>query len=409
MTDPAVTIADDLLSETASQDPHSLLTPLRERDPVHWSDAHRAWLLTSYEDVNAAFSDARLSSDRVRPLLERQRHTAPSDSDRILGLMRDWMVVSDPPAHTRLRRPAAGAFRQQRIISMGDRIRALVDDILAAFVREGRQEVIAHLAYVLPATVIAEMLGAPAEDRERFRSWSDELALVAFGTGGEVRGDRHQRALRGLEEMEGYFRRLVGERRRRPADDMLSTMMLGADGDALSDDELVGMCTLLLFAGHETTTNAIANGLLALLRHPDQLERLRREPEGINVAVEELLRYDGPIKVLQRWVAEDLELRGHAIRAGERVFLILAGANHDPKVFPEPHRLDLTRRPNPHLAFGKGVHACIGAHLARIETRIAIEQIVTTLPGLRLRPGELHWKPTLASRALESLPVAYDS
>ncbi|MQA12669.1 MAG: cytochrome P450 [Pseudonocardiaceae bacterium] len=403
-------IADDLLAPAASADPHRVLATLREQDPVHWSATHRAWLVTRYDDVAAALGNKALSSDRVRPLLEARKSHDASASDRIRELLSEWMVVTDPPAHTRLRRLAGRAFKQQQISAMGERIERLVDSLLDEFVAGGHTDLIAHVAYPLPATVIAEMLGAPAGDRDRFRHWSDELALVAFGTGGQARPDRHERALRGLEELFDYLRSLVELRRTQPGDDMLSAMMVDdSSGEMLTEDELVGMCALLLFAGHETTTNSIANGVLALLEHPEQLALLRREPETITTAVEELLRFDGPIKVLNRWVVEDFDLRGRSIRSGERVYLVIAAANRDPARFAEPDRPDLSRNPNPHIAFGRGIHACIGAQLARLETRIALAEVVERLPGLRLDDGRPEWKASLASRSLTELTVAHDA
>ncbi|TQM01872.1 cytochrome P450 [Pseudonocardia kunmingensis] len=406
----SVAIDDDLLTAEATADPYPLFARLREQDPVRWSARHRAWLLTRYDDVSAAFQNKALSNDRVRPLLAARRERGeptrePTAADRVLELIGEWMVVSDPPAHTRLRRLAAGAFKGQRISAMGEQITALVDELVESF---AGGDLISEIAYPLPATVIATMLGAPAADRDRFREWSDELALVAFGTGGDARAERHERALRGLREMDAYFRELIALRRREPAEDMLTALMAAdgdsAAGDRLSDDELVSMCALLLFAGHETTTNSIANGVLALLRHPGQLARLRADPELIAPAVEELLRFDGPIKVLNRWVVAETEIRGRRISPGERVHLVLASANRDPEKFADPDTLDLARRPNPQIAFGKGIHACIGAQLARMETRIAVARIVERLPGLALA-AEPRWKPSLASRSLEELRV----
>ena len=404
-------VTDDLLGAAAAADPYPIYAELREHAPVHWSERHRAWLVTRYADVAAAFADKALSNDRVRPLLERRRAEGkpdlpPSASERVLAMLADWMVVTDPPAHTRLRTLAAGAFKGQRISAMDDRITALVDELLDGVVdRAGPLDLIAEVAYPLPATVIATMLGTPPDDRDRFRDWSDELALVAFGAGGEARAERHERALAGLREMDGYFRELVAARRAEPGEDMLSALIAGREGtDALSDDELVGMCALLLFAGHETTTNSIANGVLALLRHPDQTARLRAEPELRSTAVEELLRYDGPIKVLNRWVVAPTTLGGAEISPGERVHLVLGAANRDPERFDAPDTLDLGRSPNPHVAFGKGIHACIGAQLARAETRIALARIVERMPGLTLA-AEPEWKDALASRAMESLWV----
>lgn len=403
----------DLLTPAAGADPYALFATLRAEDPVHWSDTHRAWLLTRYDDVSAAFQNKAFSNDRVRPVLARRQASTeptsagPSASDRVLGLLTGWMVVNDPPVHTRLRKLAAGAFKGQRIAAMGEQITAIVDEHIDAFLAgSGPQDLVSEVAYPLPATVIATMLGAPAGDRDRFREWSDELALVAFGTGGAARADRHERALRGLQEMDGYFRALVARRRAEPGEDMLSALMAREDEDLLTDDELVAMCALLLFAGHETTTNSIANATLALLRHPEQLARLRADPELLAPAVEELLRFDGPIKVINRWVVADTVVGGRAISAGQRVHLVLASADRDPAKFTDPDVLDLARSPNPHIAFGKGIHACIGAQLARMETRIAVGRIVERLPGLAL-VEEPVWKDALASRSMESLVVRH--
>ncbi|MGW4487787.1 cytochrome P450 [Amycolatopsis sp. NPDC004368] len=398
----------DLLAPAASADPYPVLAALREADPVHWSEKHRAWLFTRYEDVSAAFQNKAFSSDRVRPLLAARAERPEQPATAVLGLMADWMVVSDPPAHTRLRKLAAGAFKGQGIARMDGMITRIVDEHIDAFLRgPGTQDLIEHIAYPLPTTVIATMLGAPPEDRDRFREWSDELALVAFGAGGQARADRHERALRGLREMDAYLRVLIERRRSDPGEDMLSALMAhDGDADHLSDDELVAMCALLLFAGHETTTNSIANSLLALLRRPADLDRLRRQPELIGPAVEELLRFDGPIKVLIRWVVAETEVGGRKIVPGERVHLVLAAANRDPAKFTDPDALDLGRAPNPHLAFGKGIHACIGAQLARMETRIAVSRILAKLPDLALA-GDPQWKVSLASRAMEALPVTH--
>ncbi|MEV0067492.1 cytochrome P450 [Amycolatopsis sp. NPDC050768] len=403
-------VPDDLLEPSASADPYPVLRELRAADPVHWSEKHRAWLLTRYEDVSAAFQNKAFSSDRVRPLLaaRAERPDQPEATTAVLALMASWMVVSDPPAHTRLRKLAAGAFKGQGIARMDGMITRIVDEHIDGFLRgSGPQDLIEHIAYPLPTTVIATMLGAAPEDRDRFREWSDELALVAFGAGGTARAERHERALRGLREMDSYIRELIAKRRTDPGEDMLSALMAhDGDADHLSDDELVAMCALLLFAGHETTTNSIANSLLALLRRPDQLDRLRQDPALIGPAVEELLRFDGPIKVLIRWVVAETEVGGRTIAPGERVHLVLAAANRDPAKFTDPDALDLGRAPNPHLAFGKGIHACIGAQLARMETRIAVGRILARMPELALA-RDPQWKASLASRAMETLPVTH--
>lgn len=417
-------LRDDLLDPAASAHPFPVYAALRERDPVHFSEAHQAWLLTRYDDVSSAFQNKAFSSDRVKPLLksgsdgatgtrERSRSSRSEESKKVLALMADWMVVSDPPVHTRLRKLASGVFKAQRIALMDRGIYGLVDELLDDFVAApgddgtGAKDLVEGLAYPLPATVIATMLGAPVTDRDLFREWSDELALVAFGAGGDDRAERHERALRGLDEMAAYFRDLIAVRRADPGEDMLSELLKPTDGDRLDDTEIVGMCALLLFAGHETTTNSIANSVHTLLNHPEQLARLRAEPDLINHAVEELLRFDGPIKVLNRWVVADTEAGGRPIRAGERVHLVLGAANHDPNKFDRPEQLDLGRQPNAHMAFGRGIHACMGAQLARLETRIAVGRVIERLPGLTLA-AEPEWRDILASRSMHRLMVTHD-
>ncbi len=405
----------DLLSPAATADPYAVMAALREAAPAVWSQRHQAWVIARYTDVESALTDKRLSSDRVSKVLERSRaEDAPgteSSASQILGLMKSWMVVSDPPAHTRLRKLAAGAFKGQRISLMGEAIQTRCDAIIDEFIASGERDLIHHVAYPLPAAVIAEMMGVPLEDQDRFRAWSDELALVAFGAGGSARDDRHDRALRGLEEMFAYLQGLVDAARATPGEDMISALAAPVeDGDRLDDQELLSMLALLLFAGHETTINATANGVLALLRHPDQMAMVREDPDIANKAVEEVLRLDGPIKVLVRWVTEDLELDGVTVPAGDRAFLALAGANHDPDYFPDAHTLDVTRHPNRHVAFGRGIHACIGAQLARLEMRHMIATITQRLPGLRLADeSALSHTPSLASRALKDLPVLHDA
>ncbi|MFF4357590.1 cytochrome P450 [Streptomyces sp. NPDC001604] len=399
----------DLRGESASRDPYAVYDALRARGPVVLSSVHRAWLITSHAAVADAYTRPELSSDRIGPMIDAGHVGLGADSLSVLSLMRDWMVVSDPPAHTRLRRVAAAAFKRQRIGLMADRIRDRVDELLDAFVRSGESDLIEHVAHPLPASLIAELLGAPAADRDRFRHWSDNLALVAFGAGGEAQEERHARALSGLESMFTYFRGLLEQARSVSGDTMLSVLAAAQpDGERLTDDEILSMCALLLFAGHETTINSISNGILALLRHPDQLQQLKADPSLMAGAVEEMLRYDGPVKLVVRWVNRDLELGGQTLRTGDRTYLVNSAANRDPSVFASPASFDIRRSPNPHLAFGRGVHACIGAQLARLEMRVAIERILERLPGLRL-DGEPQWLPSLASRAMRELRVVHDA
>jgi cytochrome P450 len=396
----------DLLGRGLTDRPHERWAWLREWDPVSWDESQKAWLVTRYDDVLLGLADPGLSSDRINPLIEllppeRRAALAP-----MLSVMRDWMVVTDPPAHTRLRHLANAAFRQQRIATMKTWIGEIVDDLIDEFVRRGGTDFVTGVAYPMPATVIARMLGAPATDRDLFQKWSDELALVAFGAGGDARRDRHQRALRGVGELQDYLRDLIGRLRRDPGDDMISSLLAEAGG--LSEQELLSLCSLILFAGHETTTNLLCNAVVALSAYPDQVELLRENPDLTASAVEEVLRHEGPIKILVRWVAEGMTLRGQHIRAGDRVYLVLQSANRDGAVFDEPDRFDIRRPTQPaHVAFGRGAHACLGAQLARLEARVALPKILERLPGLRVA-GEVGWKPNIASRAVNALAVEYD-
>jgi cytochrome P450 len=407
-------VPDDLLAPEVIVDPYPAFRALREADPVHWSERHRAWLITRFDDCSRSLSAYKeLSSDRVKPLLEVMSEERRAQAGPVYDMLADWMVVSDPPQHRRLRRLAAGAFNPRRVAAREQRIGQLVDQLLDRFVAEGHSDLIADFTYPLPATVIAELIGAPEEDTHRFRDWSSSLAHVAFGVGGDDRGERHAIATQGLEQMFEYFGELIERRREEPGEDMISDLLAGdEDGERLDDHEIKSMCALMLFAGHETTTSTIASAMLVLIQNPGQMELLRSDPDGLAAgAAEEALRYEGAIKVLHRWVAEDFELQGTKIEAGQRVFVLPAAANRDPRKFEDPETVDITRSPNPHIAFGRGIHACIGAQLARLEMRIAIAALVKRLPGLRLAvdPAELRWAPSLASRGLEAMPVEHDA
>jgi cytochrome P450 len=398
----------DLRTSEVSRDPYPVFAQIRRDSGVSFSEAHRAWLVTEHALVAAGYTAKQLSSDRIRPLMDRAESPGSSTARPVLEMMRDWMVVSDPPSHTRLRKVAAAAFKRQQIAIMGEQVTARVDSLIDDFIANGEQDIIEHIAHPLPGSIIAKLLGAPPSDQDRFREWSDELALVAFGAGGEAQDDRHSRALRGLEEMVDYFRGLMEAARRADDNSIMSVLLQPSpSGELLTDEEVLSMCALLLFAGHETTINSIANGVLALLQHPDQMAKLIADPSLMATAVEEMLRYDGPIKLVIRYVVDDLELGGQHIKAGERVYLVNAAANRDPAVFADPDVLDITRKPNSHLAFGRGVHACIGAQLARLEMRIAVEKIVVRLPGLALATSDVEWQPSLSSRSMRELRVSH--
>jgi len=375
--------AVDWLSQAFLSDPYSHYKALRESDPVHWDETRGSWLLTRYDQVAAALrDDDNLSAEQ-----------GPAFS----------MLVTDPPDHTRLRSLVSKAFTARTVQQLGGRIHQIVDELLDAVAPRGEMEVIADLAYPLPITVIAELIGVEPERRDFFRRASQNIA-VALGpiTDPSVA----MSAFEGRTELLQYFDELIAKRRADPREDLISALLAAEErGDFLSHQELLGMLLLLLVGGHETTVNLIANGLLALLRNRDQLELLGTEDGIEKRAVEELLRYDSPVQYSGRIVRNDFEMGGETIRAGDGVRIIVGSANRDPAIFAEPDTLDLQRDPCPHLAFGSGIHFCLGAQLARLEGQIAISAAVRRFPALRLASADLRWRPAPVLRGLEALPV----
>jgi cytochrome P450 len=395
----------DLLTAEALRDPYPLLAGMRERDPVSFSERYGGWMITGYEACSAAHTDRRISSDRVGPALRRLQEQG--GDERLLATLQvlaDWMVFKDGREHRRLRDLVQRAFTPRTVARMRQRVVQITDELLDALPGGGEVDLVAHFAGPLPATVIADMLGAPTSDRDRFRAWSQDLVSLVFAGHGDE--GRHARAAAGMAELVASLEALVARKRAEPGEDLVS-LVVGADvgEDALGDHEVVAMCTLLLFAGSETTANLIASGLLGLLRHPDQLERLRGQPALAPSAVEELLRYDGPARMSPRVVADELDLHGHTLRRGERAYLVLAAANRDPEQFAAPDALDIGREPNAHLGFGLGRHYCLGASLARLEAAIVIPRVLERLPDLALAREQLDYAPFLISRALTALPV----
>jgi cytochrome P450 len=386
--------------------PYPLYRQLREQDPIHWSPLLEAWILTRYDDVLEVLKHPRFSADRrrarnrfVQQAMEQQQQAGPFAQAQT-------MLSSDPPEHTRLRGLVSKAFTFKAIEALRPRIQEIVDDLLERVQDKGRMDAIWDLGYPLPVIVIAEMLGVPPEQRDTFKRWSDDI--VATLGGPLVAPEVQERGRQSVEEMGAYFRGVIADRRKQPKDDLLSGLIAAEErGGALSEEELLATCILLLAAGNETTTNLIGNGTLALLRHPDQFALLREQPELAEPAVEEFLRYDGPVQGTARVAMEDIEIGGQTIQEGQLAFTMLAAADRDPAVFADPDALDITRKENRHIAFGYGIHFCLGAPLARAEAQIAFATMLRRLPELRLDAGEPQWGGTFILRGLKSLPVAW--
>ena len=397
-----------LLCAEAVRDPARFFARLREQRPLSWNECHRAWVVTRHADIVAALRSPRLTAERIRPFRARIDPPAGSVLDRSLAVLERWLVFKDPPDHERLRRLVSRAFTPPVVRGRAEQIAAVVDGLLddveeAAGRGSAAVDLVERFAYPLPAVVIAEMLGVPPGDRDLFKAWSDQITTMVFGA--HDRPDRFAVGAGGLCELADYLADLVGHYERHPADNLLTLLLAREGDDVLTREELVATGTLLLFAGHETTTNLIANGILALLRAPDEAARLRRDPALLASAVEEFIRYDGPAKATMRLVARDHDVAGARWRQGERVLLMHCAGNRDPAEFPRPDVLDVARHPNPHLGFGFGAHFCLGAPLARLEAAGAIGGLLARFPALALANEPLDWHPTVLSRALVRLPV----
>jgi cytochrome P450 len=380
--------------------PYPMYHRLRAEDPVHHSPLG-FWVLTRYEDVVAALRDPRLAKEAIAGFIA-ARFGAPVPQ---MGLS---MLDRDPPDHTRLRSLVSKAFTPRVVETLRPHIQQIVNGLVDAVQEDGSMDLIEQFAYPLPVIVICEMLGVPVEDHERFKGWGLDIARGLDAILLPPDSDVGRRAVAGRHALAGYFRALIAERRAAPRADMLSALIAAEEaGDKLSEDELLATCTLLLVAGHETTVNLIGNGTLALLRHPEQLRRLRENPGLIGTAVEELLRYDGPVQRTARIPSADVTIDGHTIAKGEMVMPFIGAADRDPAQFPEPDRLDLGRTDNRHIAFGWGIHFCLGAPLARVEGQIAINTLLQRLPKLRLDTDKPEFRQSLTLRGLRTLPVRY--
>ncbi|HEY9532768.1 MAG TPA: cytochrome P450 [Burkholderiales bacterium] len=378
---------------------------MRDEDPAHWSPLLKAWVLTRYDDVKRACLDtAGMSSDRLRPFFA----TLPSEeAARIAELIRyltRWMVFRDPPEHTRLRRLAGKVFNVRSIHALRPRIEALTTELLGALRGRAEFDFIGEFAGPLPARVIMDMLGVPSGELARLKRLSDELAL--FIGSARDSADKYGRAEAATHEMAELFRKLIFERRRRPQAGLLTELVhVEEAGERLTEDELVATCVLLLFAGHETTTHHIANGLRALLQFPEELRALRENPTLAAAAVEELLRYDGPIGAQVRIVQAPQTLHGKDLKIGERVFLLMNAANRDPRAFRDPDRVDLRREGVPHLTFGFGAHICLGFPLARLEGQIALPAVLRRWRRLEIAAPRLEWLDSMVLRGMKAMPV----
>lgn len=392
-----------LLDPAVLANPYPLFHRLRTEDPVHWDPFLHAWVVTRYRDVVTVLH--QYSAART-PTPEQLTAIGLSSLNPIAGMMVKQMLFLDPPDHTRLRSLASQAFTPHRVEVLRAHIREITNRLLDNVESKGCMDVIADLAEPLPCIVTAEMLGVPVEDYQQLKVWSQDFAEMLGNF--QHNPDRAPRILKSVLDMSAYFRSAIREQRRHPRNGLVSSLMNAQiDGDCLTEEEVIANSIVTMVGGQETTTNLIGNGVLALLRNPDQLEKLRSDLSLISPAVEEFLRYESPSQHTARLAPEDTILGGKRIRKRQAVIAVMAAGNRDPERFPDPDRLDITRTDNRHLAFGWAAHFCFGAALARIEGQTAFEMMLRRLSNWTFDPAPLVWRTNLGLRGLTKLPIRF--
>jgi len=411
MLSTSASVLDELLvSQEFMEDPYPLLHRLRQEDPVHWSDAIGGWILTRYDDMVTTFKDTSHYSNEGR--LGKAVAYLPAESRAEFKTFEDHydqksLIHSDPPDHTRFRGLITKAFTPRVVEAMRPRMQEIVNELLDRVQPSGQMDVIQDLAIPLPVTVLSEIMGVPKSDVHLFKGWADDL--LAFQGVNKPAVEILRRSQNAIVGIRAYLGELLKEKRRRPGEDLLSQLAAAeSEGDKLSERELLNSCITLLVAGHETTTSLIGNGLYSLLRYSDQWQLLQENPSLLTSAMEEMLRYESPVARQPRLMKQDAEMGGKQLREGEMVFQMLNAANRDPAYFDDPDRFDIRRERNRHIAFGLGIHFCVGATLARTEGQIVFSTLMERLPNIRLVSGEPNWdlhKPN--SRMLKTLPVRF--
>ena len=422
----------NLQREEIRANPYPFYEQLRKYDPIHWDEEMGFWVFTRYAEIDSLYTDERFS--RAQGLMRNFQRLSEAERQIVEPVYHSFsktVFYADPPYHTHLRGLMNHAFTPRRVERLRPYIQSVVNELLDAACRKaGMVDVIHDLAYPLPVMVIAELLGLPASDRDRFKQWSDDLFAI-LGTVRQKPAHLLERATHSLDEMTAYVKELSRKRRDEPQDDLLTALLSVTEDDSLAcpyphdssgqavgqlirdrdasstltGEELVSNINILLSTGHETTTHLIGNGILALLQHPDQMERLQTQPELLTSAIEEILRYDSPVQITYRSALEDAEIKGKRIHKGDLVNTILGAANRDPERFSNPDHFDITRNEGRHLAFGIGIHFCIGAPLVRLEAEVIFETILRRFPRLTLAAENLEWQEHPIFRGLKSLPV----
>jgi cytochrome P450 len=404
--DPLVEITNEFLSN-----PHPTFAKMRSEAPIFWSNAGQYWIVTRYAEAKEILGSLKFQKNVQRwqqtdPLIEKfpeMREVSESH--------KHWMLNMDPPDHSRLRALLNKAFTPLMVSQMRSHIQDIANDLIDRIEARGEVDAISEYTFPLPIIVIAEMMGIPHSDRDKFKEWSHAIVSTTAPSGIPAPGgdlSKLRMNIAAHQELVRYFKPIVEERRKTPREDLISVLVHAEeDGHKLSEEELLANLILLLVAGHETTTNLIANGIYSLLTHPDQLLLLKEKPELIESAVYEILRFEGPIQLVRRLAGEDIELGGQHIKKGDMVVVMLGACNRDPNEFENPDKFDITRFGKKHLAFSHGIHRCIGGHLAEAEGQIALQTIFTRLPDLRLKTDKVKWCLPFELHGLKELPVVF--
>ena len=392
-----------LYNQQVLANPYPLYHRLRTEDPIHWDPFLHAWVVTRYCDVTKVLQSF---SAKCAPSPERLIEMGVTAMQPIGDVLQRQILFMDPPDHTRLRALCTVAFTPHRVTALRSHIREIVDGLLRPVLKRGYMEVIAEFADPLPAIVTAEMLGLPPSDHRQLKSWSAKFAAILGNF--QHNPDRLPDMLRSLDEMCTYFRDTIREERRNPKDGLIQALLSAElDGQVLSEDAVIANCILLMVGGQETTPNLIGNGVLSLLRNPDQLQLLRGNPQLVPSAIEELLRYDAPSQHTTRLATSNVIIGDSQIRSGHSVIAVIGAANRDPQRFPDPDRLDITRKDNKHLSFGAGGHFCFGAPLARMEGEIAFTTLLRLAPDFAVASEPLMWRENTGLRGLSALPLTF--
>ncbi|MBM4205534.1 MAG: cytochrome P450 [Gammaproteobacteria bacterium] len=396
---------DDLLSPDAIRDPQGFFRQLRETDPVFWSKRHKVWILTGYEDVERLFQNRSLSTAQgIGTFRSRMMAEHAQLLKHAMSLLDGWMLFNDPPVHTRLRDPVRRSFSPAMVDRLVPRIERHVTTLLDSLQDSQAIDLVSRFAQPLTAMVICDLLGLDLSEREFLRSWARDFGKLIYGASSRDPNYLSSVARAG-DQFHERFQRTIAEKRASPGEDLLSRLLTASTDEQWTESELIGACSMLLFAGHDTTSALLGSGVRNLLLNPASVTELKVDPSLMPGAVEELLRFDSPSKTFIRVPVTPMQVGGHDIAAGQHLWLGILAADHDPAVFADPERLDIHRSPNPHIAFGAGIHFCLGSALARAEARAAFTSLFERFPKLRLTDHEPRWSPTIVDRSLLELPV----